>query len=337
MFNGQKFLDVHGHMSTPPHFRAYAYNLIALRSPGEGGADIPEEALDAAQKRHLKVMDDRNIDLQLLSPRPVAMMHWEAAFLVDKWTRVTNDTIHRIHTMYPDRFVGIAQLPQNSKIATSNCVAELERCVTEYGFVGALVNPDPAGDRQTPGAHTEYWYPLYEKAQQLDVPLIIHPSISKDPRIEIVPHSYQINNVTEEYIWTQLMLHSDIFKTFPRLKIVVCHCGGALSRFIEVDARHAGRLSQMTNNLFFDTCAYDETFLAAAIKQKGVDQMLFGTEAPGSGGAVRPDTGRTSDDMVPIIDEIEFLSTEDKLKIFNANVKKVFTRLKVAEGVGAAA
>ncbi len=336
MYNGQKVLDIHGHMSTPPHFRAYAYNLIALRSPGEGiGADIPEEALDAAQKRHLKVMDERNIDLQLLSPRPVAYMHWEAAFLVDKWTRVTNDTIHRIHQMYPDRFVGIAQLPQNSKIPTSNCVEELERTVTEYGFVGAIVNPDPGADRATPGAHTEYWYPLYEKAQQLDVPLIIHPSISRDPRIEIVPHSYQINNVTEEFIWTQLMLHSDIFKTFPRLKIVVCHCGGALSRFIERDTRHAGELEAMKSNLFFDTCAYDETFLTAAIKQKGVDQMLFGTEAPGSGGAIRPDTGRPSDDMVPVIDGLDFLSTEDKLKIFNGNVRKVFTRLKVPEAVAA--
>lgn len=336
MYNGQKVLDVHGHMSTPPHFRAYAYNLIALRSPAEGiGADIPEEALDGAQKRHLKVMDERNIDLQMLSPRPVAYMHWEAAFLVAHWTRVTNDTIHKITQMYPDRFVGIAQLPQNSKIATSNCVAELERTVNDYGFVGAIVNPDPAGDRATPGAHTEYWYPLYEKAQQLDVPLIIHPSISRDPRIEIVPHSYQINNVTEEFIWTQLMLHSDIFKTFPRLKVVVCHCGGALSRFIERDARHSGELEGMKNNLFFDTCAYDETFLTAAIKQKGVDQMLFGTEAPGSGGAIRPDTGRPSDDMVPIIDGLDFLSTEDKLKIFNGNVRKVFTRLKVPEAVAA--
>lgn len=336
MFDGYKVLDVHGHMSTPPHFRAYGYNLIALRSPGEG-AEIPEEALDGAQKRHLKVMDDRNIDVQLLSPRPVAMMHWEAAFLVEGWTRYTNDTIHKISTMYPDRFVGIAQLPQNSKIPTSNCVDELERCVKEFGFVGALVNPDPAGDRQTPGAHTEYWYPLYEKAQELDAPLIVHPSISKDPRIEIVPHNYQINNVTEEFIWTQLMLHGDVFKTFPRLKVVVCHCGGALNRFITTDARHAGTIQSVASNLFFDTCAYNEAFLAAAIKQWGIDQMVFGTEAPGSGGAIRPDTGRPSDDLVPVINTIDFLTAEDKRKIFHDNVKKIFTRLRVPEAAAAAA
>src|SRR5437870_1367585 len=97
--------------------------------------------------RHLNVMDERNIDVQCLSPRPVAMMHWESARLVDRWTTYTNDVIKRSCDMYPDRWYGVAQLPQNSKIPTSNCVYELERCIKELGFVGALVNPDPGGDR----------------------------------------------------------------------------------------------------------------------------------------------------------------------------------------------
>lgn len=327
MYSGQKVIDVHGHMSTPPHFRGYAYNLIALRTPGK--LDMADEALDGALKRHLKIMDDRDIDVQLLSPRPVAMMHWESPFLVDHWTKVTNDTIARSCKMYPDRWAGIAQLPQHRDMATANTVAELERSVKDLGFVGAIVNPDPGGDRQTPGVHNEYWYPLYEKAQQLDVPLIIHPSISRDPRIEIVPHSYQINNVTEEWIATQLYLHSDVFNTFPRLKIVVCHCGGSLNRFISTDHHHWGPEHQWKDNLFFDTCAYEENFLSAAIKQKGVDQMVFGTEAPGSGGAIRPDTGKPSDDLVPVIDKIGFLSAQDKMKIFHDNPLKVFTRLEV--------
>jgi 4-oxalmesaconate hydratase len=57
--------------------------------------------------------------------------------------------------------------------------------------------------------------------------------------------------------------------------------------------------------------------------------MLFGTEAPGSGGSPRPDTGRPSDDLFPVIDSLEFLSHEDKLKIFHKNPLKVFTRVKV--------
>jgi hypothetical protein len=57
--------------------------------------------------------------------------------------------------------------------------------------------------------------------------------------------------------------------------------------------------------------------------------MMFGTEFPGSGGAVRPETGRASDDLFPVIDSLEFLSAENKLKIFHKNPLRVFTRVKV--------
>ena len=85
----------------------------------------------------------------------------------------------------------------------------------------------------------------------------------------------------------------------------------------------------LSKNLFYDSCAYDVNFLTAAIKQRGVDQTLFGTESPGSGGAVRPDTGRPSDDLVPVIDSLEFLTAEDKLKIFQKNPLRVFTKVKI--------
>lgn len=324
MFNGEKVLDVHGHMTTPPEFRAHAANLVSQNTPAK--LEIPDERLDNAVQRHLKVMDERNIDVQLLSPRPIAMWHWMRPFLQTVWCRITNDVIAQTVRLHPDRFLGVAQLPQNFEQDTSNCVPELERAVKDLGFVGAYVNPDPGADKRTPGMDNAYWYPLYKKAEELSVPLIVHPSVSHDPRIEVIPANYQMNNVTEEYIATQLLGHSDVFDRYPRLKVVICHCGGALDRFIRNDRHRPQR--DLSNNLFFDTCAYDEYFLAAAIQQKGVDQMLFGTEAPGSGGAVRQDTGRPSDDMVPVIDSLPILSQDDKHKIFNGNPKKVFPALE---------
>ena len=79
----------------------------------------------------------------------------------------------------------------------------------------------------------------------------------------------------------------------------------------------------VSNNLFFDSCGYDLDFLQAAIKQRGVDRMVFGTEAPGSGGAIRPETGRTSDDLVPVLDSFEFLTDADRRAIFHDNPLKV--------------
>jgi predicted TIM-barrel fold metal-dependent hydrolase len=323
MFNGEKVLDVHGHMTTPPEFRAFAANIVSQNTPAK--LEIPDERLENALQRHLKVMDERNIDVQLLSPRPIAMWHWMRPFLQRSWCRTTNDVIAQTVRLHPDRFLGVAQLPQNAEVDTSNCIPELERAVKDLGFVGAYVNPDPGADKRAPGMNDQYWFPLYEKAEALAVPLIVHPSVSHDTRLEVIPANYQMNNVMEEFIATYLLGHSDVFERFPRLKVVICHCGGALDRFIKTDRHRPQR--DLSNNLFFDTCAYDDDFLTAAIKQKGVDQMLFGTEAPGSGGAVRPDTGRPSDDLVPVIDSLPILSQEDKQKIFNRNPKKVFPSL----------
>lgn len=348
MYNGQKVIDIHGHMSTPPHFRAHAYNMVALRT-ADGELAISDELMQTALDRHLKGMDERAIDVQMISPRPVAMMHWERPFLVESWTRTTNNVIHQQTVMHPTRYVGIAQLPQHVSLDTSNCVDEFKRCVNELGFVGALVNPDPNGDRQTPGMNQSYWFPLYQASQDLKAPLIVHPSISRDPRLDGIPHSYQYNNITEETLAVLLLEHSDVFDRFPDLRIIVCHCGGALDRSLgdrgkpsglmgggqvgmatrqaEPEPKHKRDIGQ---NLLFDTCAYDGDFMATAIKQRGVYRMLFGTEAPGSGtSTLNPATNRPSDDLVPVIELMDFLTTEDKVKILRENAIRVFPLLRV--------
>jgi predicted TIM-barrel fold metal-dependent hydrolase len=325
MYNGTKVLDVHGHISTPPEFFAHAAFLMAANSAARP-LTIPDERLAASQEAHLKVLDERRVDVQLVGPRPFAQFLWARPHVQAAWARATNDTIARAVQMHPDRLVGMAHLPQNSEIETSNCVAELERCVQELGFVGAYVDPDPGGNQQTPGMHESYWFPLYEAAQRLNVALMVHPTGTFDRRVEVLPHNYQIASVVEEYIATQILSRTDVFDRFPDLRVIVCHCGGSLDRWIKTDP-HLGQ-RDVSRNLYFDTCAHDEGFLSAAFRQRGVDQMLFGTEAPGSGGAKRPETGRSADDLVPVIAGLPELSEGDKIKVFNTNAKRVFPQLE---------
>jgi predicted TIM-barrel fold metal-dependent hydrolase len=344
MYDGVKVIDCHGHMSTPPEFRAFAYNMVSLRGP-LGKLVMSEELQRPALDRHIKMLDERRIDVQLISPRPVAMMHWERPFLVHSWTTTTNDVIYQQTQFLPDRFVGVAQLPQSREQDTSYCVPELERCVNELGFVAAQLNPDPGGDRLTPGMNDPYWFPLYERAEALQTPLIVHPSISRDPRLDIIPSSYQYNNVTEEHLAMLLLEHSDVFERFPNLRVVVCHCGGALSRTIEhgTPSGQAGGGSagmptapiehaaarDISGNLFVDSCAYDPNFLRAAIKQIGVDRIVFGSEAPGSGTSVlNPETNKPSDDLISALECIEFLSDADRRAIVHDNLLRVFPLLE---------
>jgi predicted TIM-barrel fold metal-dependent hydrolase len=80
------------------------------------------------------------------------------------WTRAVNNIIHAQCRMFPKRFRGVAGLPQYRETSPGNCLEELERCVTELGFVGYLLNLDPTeGDGfPPPGLGDKFFYPLYE-------------------------------------------------------------------------------------------------------------------------------------------------------------------------------
>ena len=68
-------IDVHGHLSTPVQFEAFGFNLIIGTPNAFEPLHLSDELLETAPTRHLKVLDDRNIDVQLLSPRPLGMLH----------------------------------------------------------------------------------------------------------------------------------------------------------------------------------------------------------------------------------------------------------------------
>ena len=290
-----------------------------------------EQSWANSVKRHTDLMDDHNIDAQLIGPRPFLMLGWMAKHLLPSWVTFINQMIAKQVTVRPDRFLGAATLPQNPDAPdASHCVSELERCVKDLGFVAAYLSPDPRGDRSSPGVNDRWWDPLYAKCQELGLPIIVHGTNCTDPRIGIIPQNYQIGFVWEQFLATQLYMHGDVFERFPELKVLVCHCGGALDRFIKSDP-HLGQKDR-SNNLFFDTNALDIDFLTAAIKQRTPKQTAFGTETPGSGSAVRPETGRPGDDLVPIIGAMDFLSEEDKQLIFQDNPAKICPPLAKTTG-----
>jgi predicted TIM-barrel fold metal-dependent hydrolase len=332
MHSGTKVIDIHAHVSPPPVALAYLAYLLGSNSPMPNPAQqqafppISESDYESAFADHVNYIDERNIDVQVLGPRPFYVAGWMEPHLIPAWATYVNDLIQLQCAAYPDRFFGACQLPQDAAQSdVSHCIPELERCVTDLGFVAAYVSPDPAGRRTTPGLHEPYWFPLYDRVSELDIPLIVHGTSSLDPRFRGVDRNYQLGFVTEQYLAVQFLRHGDVFRSFPKLRVVVCHCGGALDRFAPGDP-HNG--SSHPNNLFFDSCAYDPVFLEAAIKQRGVSQICFGSEAPGSGRYVRPETGRSSDDLLPVIESIEWLTPADKVSILNANARRVFPALE---------
>jgi predicted TIM-barrel fold metal-dependent hydrolase len=336
MYKGVKVLDVHGHVSAPDNGRSALAGMLASNTPNTNDPRTPqglqrlqmtEEGFIASGKRHADMMTDHNIDVQVIGPRPFLMLGWMQPHLLPHWTRLVNNMIAKQVSLFPDRFLGACQLPQNCDAEdTTHVLPELDRCVNELGFGAVYVSPDPAGQRKTPGMDKPYWNAIYERCQKLNVPIIVHGTNCLDPRFDIIPQNYQMGFVQEQYLATQLLSHGTVFERYPDLKVIVCHCGGGLERFIPTDHHLAQK--DLSNNLFFDTCALDLNYLTAAIKQRKPSQTCFGTETPGSGGAIRPETGRPGDDLVPVIGAFDWLSEDEKNGIFNKNPLRVIPALK---------
>src|SRR4029079_48191 len=150
----------------------------------------------------------------------------------------------------------MAGLPQFRGEPLQAAVEELERCIVELGFVGCLLNPDPMeGEGEPPGLGDEYWYPLYEKLVELDVPALIHSASNTSQR-----ESYSLHFINEESIAVVGLLGSRVFEDFPALRIVVAHGGGAIpyqvGRFRSPGLRRGDPedFADKLRRLHFDTC-----------------------------------------------------------------------------------
>lgn len=336
-------IDAHGHVTAPPELYAYKSLLLASRGyHGKGNPGISDERMHAALGSHLDLLKKVGTDMQIISPRPFQLMHAEKPEkIVRWWVEAINDVIGRQCKAYPEVFRGVCGLPQGPDIGVEACVEELERCVKELGFVGCLINPDPSeGMGVVPTLDQEYWYPLYEKMVELDVPGHIHSTSCNNPR-----ESYSAHFITEESIAVLNLCkpESRVFKDFPGLRLFISHGGGSVP--YQVGRWRAARYNAMRRDsslesfdeslrrLWYDTVLYNQESIDFLLKMIGTDRCLFGTENPGSGSAADPKTGRMLDDLKPVIEEISWLSEEDRRKVFEDNAKQVFTRLNVPAAV----
>jgi OH-DDVA meta-cleavage compound hydrolase len=327
-------IDCHGHVTAPAELWAYKASIMSHR--GEHGrrmADISdEEILRYANKKemapcgHLDMLDQVKTDLQLISPRPFQMMHSvKPGRLVHWFTEETNNIISRTVKLLPDRFIGIAGLPQVAGDPITAVLPELERAITQLGFRGCLLNPDPYENSgvEAPALGDRYWYPLYEKLCELGVPAHIHATGSHSERTP-----YTLHFINEETIAVFGLVNSDVFKDFPDLKVVVSHGGGAvpyqIGRFQSSGSRKGIDFLDRMRHLYYDTVLYSEESLRLLIKTVGADRCLFGAECPGVGSTVDPATGRTRDDIAPFIAGFDWLSAAEKEAIFAGNAIRVF-------------
>ena len=323
-------VDCHGHYTTAPgELGAWRQAQVAGRTTELRISD--DQIRDSLESAQLKLQRERGSDVTFFSPRAIAMEHHVGDARTSlAWSRVCNDLIHRCCSLYPKNFAAMCQLPQSPGVPPQNCIAELERCVRELGFIGCNLNPDPSGGWWKEAPLTDrWWYPVYEKMVELDVPAMVHVSSSCNPAFHFTGAHY-INADTTAFMQ---LIQGDLFKDFPKLKFVIPHGGGAVPyhwgryRGLAQDMKKPLLKEHLLKNVYFDTCVYHQPGIDLLLKVIPLENILFASEMVGAVRGIDPETGQYFDDTKRYIDS-SALSAADKKKIFEDNARRVYSRWK---------
>jgi 2,3-dihydroxybenzoate decarboxylase len=268
-------------------------------------------------------MDEAGIDLQVLSHGAPATQRFDAE-TGKRLARLANDRLHETVNAHPTRYAGFAALPTADPKASAD---ELERAVTKLGFKGAMVH----GLTNGVFFDDKRFWPIFERAEKLDVPLYLHPGLPhpavveayykdylKDfPAILTAAWGFTVETATQGI---RLIL-SGAFDAYPNLKIILGHMGESLPFSLWRIDQGLSRASKMPRTFrdyfcthFWITTSgnFSTPALLCSMLEMGVDRVLFSVDYP----YVMNAPGTKWMDGVP-------LSAEDKEKILSGNAKRL--------------
>lgn len=253
------------------------------------GHNIAEALFDMGAGR-IAAMDAAGIDQQVLSiTTPGAQIaDADAALAV---ARDANDRIRAAMTAYPDRFLGFATVPTPMPDAG---VAEFARAIDELGFQGAMITGHTNGlfldDRR-------FW-PLFEAAQDRDVPIYIHPGTPHPLAMQSYFNGYEDlarpawGFAVDASIHFLRILFSGAFDSFPRLRIILGHLGEGLPFGLHRLNDHTlsparnrklkrEPINYVRDNLVVTTSGnFCNASLECTIAMLGIDNVMFSVDWP---------------------------------------------------------
>jgi 2,3-dihydroxybenzoate decarboxylase len=288
-----------------------------------GRADETQKRLEDFGELRIKEMDEAGIDMQVLSHGGPSGQKLSAEIGVPLIRRV-NDRLATVVSTNPKRFAAFAALPTADPAAAAD---ELERTV-KLGFKGAMIHGMSNGEFVD---GKKYW-PIYERAQALDVPIYLHPGLPHPAVTEVYYKDYAKDfPLVVRPAWgytvetgTQAirMVLSGVFDAYPRLKIILGHFGETIPFLlwrIDQALKRPGQKAMsfrdiFCGNFYLTTSGFfSNPALLCCVMEMGVDRIMFAVDWPfvaDNKPAVRWMEG------VP-------LSDEDKAKILSGNATRL--------------
>lgn len=272
-------------------------------------------------------MDATGISRQILSLTAPGVQVFDAPLAVSL-ARESNDFLAASINKRPDRFSGLAAIaPQDPPAA----VRELERGIRQLGLKGAIVNSHTRGEYLD---DPKFW-PIFEAAEALDVPVYIHPSYLPNSIVEPFLDRGLDGAIYGFAVETGLhilrIILAGVFDRFPRLRVVIGHLGEGLPYWLfRIDFMHnrmvaANRYASvqklqrkpsdyLRENIYVTTSgmAWEPPILYAQ-SVLGVDRVLYAMDYPYQ---FVPEEVAVTDNL-PIRDA-------DKMKLYQTNAEAVF-------------
>src|SRR5262245_2740941 len=247
--------------------------------------------------------------------------------------RAYNDWLYHRFMRVSPRLVGVALLPVQD---IHEAVVELRRCVTELGMVGAVLPAVAVGGRLFSGPE---FYPLWEEAERLDVPVATHGGLS-------IPHigldtvvNFTVAH-TLEHPFAQMrqlvsMIFEGVFEFFPKLRFGCLECGVGwvpwLMDRMDEEQERKGRYSPnckrkpseylRSGNIFF-AAEVGESALPLTVQVLGPDAIIWASDYPHE----RDQRDFTED--IPMLTRRNDVSEELKRKIFFDNTLRFYPSLR---------
>lgn len=254
----------------------------------ENVSDFQNRLFDFDDLR-IKAMDEAEIEISVLSLTDPGIQGISDTAIAIELACKTNDFLAEKISKHPKRFRGFACLPLQDPV---NAAKELERCVRQYGFVGGLVN----GQTQGSYLDEEKFHPFWEKVEELNVPIYLHPGNPQH-----IPASYKDQHELAGPLWgwtvetgthALRMVFSGLFDRFPTIRIILGHMGEAIPYLLwRLDSRwniikHPKQLkktpSQYIKENFYITTSgmCSNGPLNCAVQELGEDRVMFSVDYP---------------------------------------------------------
>jgi 2,3-dihydroxybenzoate decarboxylase len=234
-------------------------------------------------------MDANEVTVQVLSLTTPGIQAVPDAATALANAKKANDYLAAVIAKHPDRFRGFAALPMQDPEAAAR---ELNRCVRELGFCGALVNDHTLGHYLDEPQFATFWQALTD----LQVPLYIHPGAPPLDRWNVLNGYPELTAAS--WAWQAQvgghalrLIHGGVFDSFPTAKVILGHMGEFLpfqlwrfdSRYKTLKKQDLDRLPSeyFGRNIFITTSGvFSPSALAGAVMAIGEDSVLFAIDYP---------------------------------------------------------